>query len=195
MTVPLLLSPVPALRRDWPPSLHLLLGEAAGDVWTTVLDAAGGRLRGLRVTSAGLQPDGAAVVQYAAEVGWDDGREVVPAVPAVPAVVLVVIRVIVRQGRRRDDMRGTGSGTRTGTGVGGAGAGGCGSGCGDEPGTSTIRMGSGRESRSLAAGRRATQLATTTATSAAAARSDSRAACRRSRVRTPARSPSRCTRR
>ena len=74
MTVPLLSSPVPALRRDWPPSLQLLLGEAAGDVWTTVLDAAGGRLRGLRVTSTTLQPDGAAVVQYAAEVGWDDGR-------------------------------------------------------------------------------------------------------------------------
>ena len=74
MTVPGLPSPVPAPRRDWPPSLQLLLGEAASDVWTTVLDAAGGRLRALRVTSAGLQPDGAAMVQYAAEVGWDDGR-------------------------------------------------------------------------------------------------------------------------
>jgi hypothetical protein len=71
---PLLSSPVPALRHDWPPSLQLLLGEAAGDIWTTVLDTAGGRLRGLRVTSTTLQPDGAAVVQYAAEVGWAEGR-------------------------------------------------------------------------------------------------------------------------
>jgi hypothetical protein len=39
-----------------------------------VLDAVDGRLRGLRATSVGLQPDGAAAVQYAAEVGWDDGR-------------------------------------------------------------------------------------------------------------------------
>ena len=74
VTVPLLPSPVSALRRDWPPPLRLLLGEAAGDIWATVLDTAGGRLRGLRVTSTTLQPDGAAVVQYAAEVGWAEGR-------------------------------------------------------------------------------------------------------------------------
>jgi hypothetical protein len=74
LSSPLLSSPLPALRHDWPPSLQLLLGEAAGDIWTTVLDTAGGRLRGLRVTSVTLQPDGAAVVQYAAEVGWAEGR-------------------------------------------------------------------------------------------------------------------------
>ena len=74
VTTPLLSSPVPSLRRDWPAPLQLLLGEAAGEVWTTVLDAAGGRLHGLRVTSTALQPDGAAVVQYAADVRWDDGR-------------------------------------------------------------------------------------------------------------------------
>lgn len=58
-----------------PPSLQLLLGEPAGDLWSAVLGPLGGRLRTLRPTSVSLQPDGAATVQFSAAVTWADGRE------------------------------------------------------------------------------------------------------------------------
>ena len=69
----------PPVRPDdaatWPVSLRLLLGEPAGDLWSAVLGPLGGALRSLRPTSASLQPDGAATVQFSAAVVWRDGRE------------------------------------------------------------------------------------------------------------------------
>lgn len=59
----------------WPPSLLLLLGEPARDLWSAVLGPLGGRLADLRPTSVSLQPDGAATVQFSAGVAWSDGRE------------------------------------------------------------------------------------------------------------------------
>ena len=59
----------------WPPSLRLLLGPPAVDLWATVLGPLGGRLRVLRATNVSLRPDGAATVQFAATVTWTDGRE------------------------------------------------------------------------------------------------------------------------
>lgn len=63
-----------AVRRSWPPALRLLLGEEAGPLWDAALAPLGGRLTGLRPTGASVQPGGSATVQYAAEVGWTDGR-------------------------------------------------------------------------------------------------------------------------
>jgi hypothetical protein len=59
----------------WPPSLQLLLGPPAEELWATVLGPLGGRLRALRATTVSLQPDGAATVQFSAAVRWADGRE------------------------------------------------------------------------------------------------------------------------
>lgn len=64
----------PYLTPLGPASLRLLLGEPAGDLWSVVLDAHAGRLDGLRATGVTLQPDGAATVQYSADVTWSDGR-------------------------------------------------------------------------------------------------------------------------
>lgn len=64
----------PELLGSWPASLQLLLGPPAAELWTAVLAARGGRLLRLRPTGAGLQPDGAATVQYAAEVVWTHRR-------------------------------------------------------------------------------------------------------------------------
>ncbi|MGY1887499.1 hypothetical protein ACI799_19565 [Blastococcus sp. SYSU DS0753] len=58
----------------WPPSLQVLLGEPAGDLWTTVLDPLSGRLRTLTATSVNLRADGAATVRWTAVVDWADGR-------------------------------------------------------------------------------------------------------------------------
>ena len=66
-------APLP-LRRAWPPALRLLLGEEAGRLWDAALAPAGGRLTGLRPTGTTVQPGGSATVQYAAQVGWADGR-------------------------------------------------------------------------------------------------------------------------
>jgi hypothetical protein len=63
--------PVPAA---WPPTLQLLLGPDARDLWTAVLEPLSGRLRGLRALGVSLQRDGAATVQYSADVSWSDGR-------------------------------------------------------------------------------------------------------------------------
>ncbi|SOE04045.1 Phosphotransferase enzyme family protein [Blastococcus haudaquaticus] len=65
----------PDVVAAWPPSLQLLLGEPAADLWTAVLAPLGGRLRTLRATTVSLQPDGAATAQYSAAVAWADGRE------------------------------------------------------------------------------------------------------------------------
>ncbi len=69
-------SPLPSVDvpADWPPALHLLLGPDAGDLWTAVLEPLSGRLTGLRALGVGLQADGAATVQYSADVAWADGR-------------------------------------------------------------------------------------------------------------------------
>lgn len=65
----------PHLSPAWPTSLRLLLGEAAADLWPAVVDPRAGTPRRLRVTGVALQPDGAATVQYSADVTWADGRE------------------------------------------------------------------------------------------------------------------------
>lgn len=62
------------MRPDWPPALRLLLGEEATPLWDAALAPAGGRLRALRPTGTTVQPGGSATVQYAAEIGWADGR-------------------------------------------------------------------------------------------------------------------------
>ena len=62
------------VMRTWPPSLRLLLGDPAAELWSAVLEPLGGRLRSLRPRSVTLQPDGAATVQYSAAVQWSDGR-------------------------------------------------------------------------------------------------------------------------
>jgi Phosphotransferase enzyme family len=58
----------------WPPALHLLLGPAAGDLWSAVLGPLGGTPTALRPIGVSLQPDGAATAQYSADVAWTDGR-------------------------------------------------------------------------------------------------------------------------
>ncbi|WP_460683443.1 phosphotransferase [Modestobacter lapidis] len=67
----------------WPPSLQLLLGPAAEDLWSTVLATAGGRLQDLRSTSVTLQPSTAATVQYSATVEWPGGRRTTEPLAAV----------------------------------------------------------------------------------------------------------------
>ncbi|WP_324276453.1 hypothetical protein [Blastococcus brunescens] len=63
------------LAEHWPPSIRLLLGESASQLWSAVLAPLGGSLRGLRATNVSLQPDGASTVQFSAVVTWSDGRE------------------------------------------------------------------------------------------------------------------------
>jgi hypothetical protein len=58
----------------WPGPLALLLGPDARDLLQVALGGFGGRLHELRVLTVGVQPSGAAVVQYAAEVERADGR-------------------------------------------------------------------------------------------------------------------------
>ncbi|RBY88376.1 aminoglycoside phosphotransferase family protein [Blastococcus sp. TF02A-26] len=62
------------LPADWPPSLRLLLGPAAGDAWAAVLAPLGGRLADLRAATVTLRADGSAAVRYVADVAWADGR-------------------------------------------------------------------------------------------------------------------------
>ncbi|MCF6746114.1 aminoglycoside phosphotransferase family protein [Blastococcus sp. KM273128] len=59
---------------SWPPSLQLLLGEPAGELWSAVLGPLSGRLRTLAATSVHLRPDGTATVRHTALVDWADGR-------------------------------------------------------------------------------------------------------------------------
>ncbi|MGY2002892.1 hypothetical protein [Blastococcus sp. SYSU DS1024] len=59
---------------SWPPSLQLLLGEPAGDLWSAVLGPLSGRLRSLTAAAVTLRPDGAATVRHTAVVDWADGR-------------------------------------------------------------------------------------------------------------------------
>ncbi|MGY2085074.1 hypothetical protein [Blastococcus sp. SYSU DS0539] len=65
--------PAPA-PPSWPPSLQLLLGEPAAELWTAVLGPLSGRLRSLTATWVTLRPDGAATVRHTAVVDWADGR-------------------------------------------------------------------------------------------------------------------------
>jgi hypothetical protein len=65
----------PHFSPAWPASLRLLLGEPAGHLCSAVVDARDGGLDRLRATGVTLQPDGAATVQYSADVTWADGRE------------------------------------------------------------------------------------------------------------------------
>ncbi|SCX45312.1 Phosphotransferase enzyme family protein [Klenkia marina] len=68
-TAPLLVpAATPALAEGWPASLQLLLGEPAVDLWAAVLAPTGAALRSIRATSVSLRADGAATVQYAAEL-------------------------------------------------------------------------------------------------------------------------------
>lgn len=64
----------PALAERWPPSLRLLLGEPAVDLWTAALAPSGASLRALRATSVSLRADGSATVQYAAQLLDAAGR-------------------------------------------------------------------------------------------------------------------------
>ncbi|MEX5720141.1 hypothetical protein, partial [Geodermatophilus maliterrae] len=59
---------------SWPPSLQVLLGEPAPEMWSAVLGPRSGRLRSLVATTVTLRPDGAATVRYTAVVDWADGR-------------------------------------------------------------------------------------------------------------------------
>lgn len=59
---------------SWPPSLQVLLGEPAGELWSAVLGPLSGRLRTLTATSVNLRPDGAATVRHTAVVDWAGGR-------------------------------------------------------------------------------------------------------------------------
>ncbi|MGY1916308.1 phosphotransferase [Blastococcus sp. SYSU DS0973] len=59
---------------SWPPSLQLLLGEPAAELWSAVLGPLSGRLRSLTPTTATLRPDGTATVRHTAVVDWADGR-------------------------------------------------------------------------------------------------------------------------
>jgi Phosphotransferase enzyme family len=52
----------------WPGALSLLLGPDAPELLAVAVSAHGGRLRRLRAASVGVQPTGAAVVQYEAQV-------------------------------------------------------------------------------------------------------------------------------
>jgi hypothetical protein len=54
--------------------LSLLLGPEAPELLAAAIDGYGSRLRALRVTTVGVQPSGATVVQYAADVDRADGR-------------------------------------------------------------------------------------------------------------------------
>ena len=54
--------------------LSLLLGPEAPDLLAAALDGYGSRLRALQVRTVGVQPSGATVVQYAADVDRADGR-------------------------------------------------------------------------------------------------------------------------
>jgi hypothetical protein len=58
----------------WPPSLQVLLGGPAPEMWSAVLGPLAGRLRSLSATTVTLRPDGAATVRYTAAVDWADGR-------------------------------------------------------------------------------------------------------------------------
>jgi hypothetical protein len=60
-------------RQTWPAPLALLLGPDAAELLGVALDGYGGRLTALRVVTVGVQPGGATVVQYAAEVQRADG--------------------------------------------------------------------------------------------------------------------------
>ena len=73
MTVRTPLDPA-SIPAGWPPALHLLLGPAAGDLWSAVLGPLGGSPTALRSIGVGLQADGAATAQYSADVDWTDGR-------------------------------------------------------------------------------------------------------------------------
>ncbi|MGY1709981.1 phosphotransferase family protein [Geodermatophilus sp. SYSU D00758] len=64
----------PALAESWPAPLRLLLGPAAGELWTAVLGPLGGAPVELRATGVTHRPDGATTVRYAAEVAWAGGR-------------------------------------------------------------------------------------------------------------------------
>ena len=68
-----LLTPAP-VAPSWPPSLQVLLGEPAPQLWAAVLDPLGGRLRTLSAATVTLRPDAAATVRYTAVVDWADGR-------------------------------------------------------------------------------------------------------------------------
>ncbi|MGY1813234.1 hypothetical protein [Blastococcus sp. SYSU D00820] len=57
-----------------PPALDLLLGPAAGELWSAVLAPLSGRLADLRAGTVSLRADGSATVRYAADVAWADGR-------------------------------------------------------------------------------------------------------------------------
>jgi hypothetical protein len=56
-----------------PVPLSLLLGPEAPELLAVALDGYGSRLRALRTVTVGVQPSGATVVQYAAEVERADG--------------------------------------------------------------------------------------------------------------------------
>ncbi|MHA6627095.1 aminoglycoside phosphotransferase family protein [Pseudonocardia sichuanensis] len=60
-------------RPAWPAPLALLLGPDASELLGVALDGYGGRLAALRVVTVGVQPGGATVVQYAADVQRADG--------------------------------------------------------------------------------------------------------------------------
>ncbi|MGY1716885.1 hypothetical protein ACI78R_20680 [Geodermatophilus sp. SYSU D01106] len=64
-------APVPP---SWPPSLQVLLGEEAPELWSAVLGPLGGRLRTLAPVTVTLRPDAAATVRWSAVVDWADGR-------------------------------------------------------------------------------------------------------------------------
>lgn len=57
----------------WPAPLRLLLGPDAPELLAVALGAHGGRLTTLRTTTVAVQPGGASVVQYAADVERADG--------------------------------------------------------------------------------------------------------------------------
>lgn len=63
-----------AVRPSWPPSLQVLLGEPAPQLWGAVLGPLGGRLRTLTPSTVTLRPDAAATVRWSAAVDWTDGR-------------------------------------------------------------------------------------------------------------------------
>jgi hypothetical protein len=61
---------------SWPAPLSLLLGAEAPELLAVALQGYRSRLRALRVVTVGVQPGGATVVQYAADVERADGRHV-----------------------------------------------------------------------------------------------------------------------
>ncbi|MHA6620178.1 phosphotransferase family protein [Pseudonocardia sp. DLS-67] len=58
---------------SWPAPLSLLLGVEAPELLAVALEGYRSRLRALRVVTVGVQPGGATVVQYAADVERADG--------------------------------------------------------------------------------------------------------------------------